>query len=84
MTPKPRQRAVSSPQPEAHPGNADEGKQLQLRLESYIQRPNLRALEQPPPDRRYDAHYSQINSVFLEPLPACGPRRVQLAMRLTF
>ncbi len=60
-----------------------EGKQFQLRVESYNtpNSPQWNSIDQ---TARYDQQNAQINSVFLQPLTARSPRRVQLAMRLTW
>lgn len=60
-----------------------EGRQLQLRLESYNtpNSPQWNTIDQ---TARYDTQNAQVNSVFLQPLTARSPRRVQLAMRLTW
>jgi hypothetical protein len=60
-----------------------EGKQFQLRVESYNtpNSPQWNTIDQ---TARYDQQNNQINSVFLQPLTARSPRRVQLAMRLTW
>jgi hypothetical protein len=60
-----------------------EGRQFQLRVESYNtpNHPQWNSIDQ---TARFDVNKQQINSVFLQPLTARSPRRVQLALRLTF
>ncbi|MBI2689364.1 MAG: TonB-dependent receptor [Acidobacteria bacterium] len=60
-----------------------EGRNFQLRVESYNtpNHPQWNSIDQ---TARYDAQNTQINLLFLQPLTARSPRRVQLAMRLTW
>jgi hypothetical protein len=60
-----------------------EGKQLQLRFETY-NTPNTAQWQSIDQTARFDVDNAQINPLFLQPTAARSPRRIQLALRLNW